>query len=75
MSFILFTDEHSPKCRKAIGQTTIDAHPTIPSTALQIYQCADCGPVMTKMTLLLPKKPANKQVTWIASVTSLGCAR
>jgi hypothetical protein len=59
MSFVLFTDEPCPKCQRPIGQTTIDPHPSIP--ALQIYACADCGPIKTKMISLTPRKSSPKK--------------
>ena len=60
MSLTLFIDEPCPKCRKPIRQTTIDVHPTNRDLALHIYECADCGPVKTKIISLKPKKPSAK---------------
>ena len=55
MSLTLFIDEPCPKCRKPIRQTTIDVHPTNRDLPLHIYECADCGPVKTKIISLKPK--------------------
>jgi uncharacterized Zn finger protein len=56
MSFVLFTDEPCPKCQKSIRRTTIDHHPSMPATALQIYECTDCGTVKTIALSLRPGK-------------------
>jgi hypothetical protein len=58
MSFMLFVDDTCPKCRKPIKQTTIELHPTRRDLALHNFQCADCGPVKTKIISLKPEKPS-----------------
>ena len=60
MPLILFTDEPCPNCRKPIKQTTITLHPTLPDVALHNYECADCGPVKTKVISLMPNKQSDK---------------
>jgi len=62
MSLMLFIDVPCPKCQRTIRHTIIDIHPTIPSAALQTYECADCGPVKTKIISLEPNKLANQKV-------------
>ena len=57
MSLTLFINEPCPRCRKSIRQTTIDLHPTNTDIALHNYECADCGPVKTKIISLKSKKP------------------
>ena len=54
MSLNLFSDEPCPRCRKPIRQTTVGLHPTNPDIALHNYECADCGPVKTRILLQKP---------------------
>ena len=58
MSLTLFNDEPCPRCRKPIRQTTIELHPTNRDLALHNYECAECGPVKTKIISLKPDRPA-----------------
>ena len=58
MSLNLFSDEPCPRCRKPIRQTTIELHPTNRALALHNYECAECGPVKTKIISLKPNKTA-----------------
>jgi hypothetical protein len=62
MSFTLYTDEPCPRCQKPIRQTTVSLHPSLPDIALHDYECADCGPVKTKMISLTPTNPADRKV-------------
>jgi hypothetical protein len=57
MSLTLFINEPCPRCQKPIRQTTVGLHPTNPDIALHNYECADCGPVKTKIISLKSKKP------------------
>lgn len=58
MSFTMFLSEMCPRCRKPITQTVIEAHPSRPDLALQNFECADCGPVKTKIYSLKPGEPS-----------------
>ena len=55
MPFILYVDDNCPKCRKPTMQALVELHPTNPDLALQNFECADCGPVKTKIISLTPK--------------------
>jgi hypothetical protein len=46
-----------PRCRKPIRLATIKPHPTRPDEALHSLECADCGPVKTKVLPLRPGGP------------------
>lgn len=43
-----------PKCFKDIAIATIEPHATKPDTALHNFNCAVCGPVLTKIIALQP---------------------
>jgi C4-type Zn-finger protein len=58
MSFTLYVDDTCPKCRKPTMQAVVELHPTNPELALQNFECADCGPVKTKIISLKPREPA-----------------
>jgi hypothetical protein len=55
MSLILSSGEICPKCRKPLMQGVVEAHPSRRDLALHNFQCADCGPVKTKIIPLTPK--------------------
>jgi hypothetical protein len=59
MSLILSSGEICPKCRKPSMQGVVEAHPSRRDVALHNFQCADCGPVKTKIISLTSK--ADKQ--------------
>jgi hypothetical protein len=62
MSLILSSGEICPKCRKPLMQGVVEAHPSRRDLALHNFQCADCGPVKTKILTLTPKtdsRPAH----------------
>jgi hypothetical protein len=58
MPFTLYVDDRCPKCRKPTMQAVVELHPTNPDLALQNFECADCGPVKTKIISLKPCAPA-----------------
>jgi hypothetical protein len=60
MSLNSFSEEPCPRCRKPIRQTTIELHPTNRELALHNYECAECGPVKTKIISLNPNETAPK---------------
>ena len=41
--------ETCPKCREPISIATIERHRTPADLALHNFECAQCGPVMTKL--------------------------
>jgi len=54
MTFSLSFNDTCPKCHKPIMQAVIESHPSNPDLALQNFECADCGPVKTKIHSLKP---------------------
>jgi len=54
MSFDLFTNDTCPKCRKPIKLTDVARHPTRRDLAVHKFECADCGPVATKILFREP---------------------
>jgi ssDNA-binding Zn-finger/Zn-ribbon topoisomerase 1 len=58
MSFTLYVDDTCPKCRKPTMQAVVELHPTNPDLALQNFECAECGPVKTKVILLKSGTPS-----------------
>jgi len=52
MPLTLFVDDTCPKCRKTIMQSFIESHPTRSELALHKLQCADCGPIETRVISL-----------------------
>jgi hypothetical protein len=56
MSLTLFIGETCPKCHKPIMQAVIGPHPTRRDLALQNFECAECGPVKTKIYSLKPRE-------------------
>jgi hypothetical protein len=52
MSIDLFMNDTCPKCRKPIGLKTITPHPNRRDLALRNFECADRGPVKTRILLL-----------------------
>jgi len=57
MSLTMFYRETCPKCHKPMMQAVIEPHPTRGDLALQNFECADCGPVRTKIYSLRPGEP------------------
>jgi ssDNA-binding Zn-finger/Zn-ribbon topoisomerase 1 len=55
MTFTLYVGDNCPKCRKPTMQAVVQLHPTNPDLALQSFECAECGPVKTKIISLTPK--------------------
>ena len=49
MSFDLFMDDTCPKCRKPLRLAVIEPHATRRDLAVHKFDCADCGPVRTKI--------------------------
>lgn len=45
-----------PRCGKPVRLATIEPHPTRNDVALHNYECADCGPVRTKIIPLRNEK-------------------
>jgi hypothetical protein len=50
MSLVLSSGEICPRCRKPLMQGVVEAHPSRRDLALHNFQCADCGPVKTRLT-------------------------
>jgi hypothetical protein len=50
MSLVLSSGEICPRCRKPLMQGVVEAHPSRRDLALHNFQCADCGPVRTRLT-------------------------
>jgi hypothetical protein len=59
MSFALSVNDTCPRCHKPIMQAVIEPHPSNHDLALQNFECADCGPVKTKIYSLKP--PAQSE--------------
>jgi hypothetical protein len=57
MPLVLSTGEICPKCRKPTLQGVVEAHPSRRDLALHNFQCADCGPIKTKIISLKPGGP------------------
>jgi hypothetical protein len=55
MSLVLSRGEVCPKCRNAVMQSVVEAHPSRHDIALHNFECADCGPIKTKVISLKPK--------------------
>ncbi len=55
MSLILSSGEVCPKCRKPLMQGVVEAYPSRRDIAFHNFQCADCGPIRTKVLSLTPK--------------------
>jgi hypothetical protein len=55
MSLVLSSGEICPRCRKPLMQGVVEAYPSRRDPALHNFQCADCGPVKTKIISLTPK--------------------
>jgi hypothetical protein len=55
VSLVLSSGEICPRCRKPLMQGVVEAHPSRRDLALHNFQCADCGPVKTKIISLTPK--------------------
>jgi hypothetical protein len=51
-----------PKCHKPIAIATIALHPDRPGLALHNFNCAACGPVMTKVLPIAPERTARAAV-------------
>ena len=62
MPFTLYVDYICPKCRKPTMQAVVELHPTNPDLALQNFECAECGPVKTKIISLMPKTDFSPHV-------------
>jgi hypothetical protein len=54
MSIDLSMNDTCPKCRKPIRQTTITPHPSRRDLVIHNFECADCGPVKSRILLLKP---------------------
>jgi hypothetical protein len=57
MSLTLFIDDICPKCHQPMMQAIIEPHPSRRDLAFQNFECADCGPVKTKVLYLKPGAP------------------
>ena len=55
------SDIACPKCQKRISYATVEPHPTRADFVHHNYECANCGPVMTKVVSLREdaEKPAQ----------------
>ena len=53
-----FVPTNYRKCGKPITQTSVELHPSRRDLALHNFQCADCGPVKTKIISLKPDEPS-----------------
>ena len=53
MSLNMFYRETCPKCHQPMMQAIIEPHPSRRDLALENFECADCGPVKTKVLSLL----------------------
>jgi hypothetical protein len=51
-----------PNCHKPTLQAVIEPHPTNREIALQNFDCANCGPVRTKILSL--KTPTLEMAAW-----------
>jgi hypothetical protein len=56
MVFVLPSDEICPKCRKSALHSTIESHPSRRDIAFHKLECANCGPMQTKVISLKPGK-------------------
>jgi hypothetical protein len=54
MSIDLSMNDTCPKCCKPIRRTTVKPHPTRRDLAIHKFECADCGPVKTRILLQKP---------------------
>src|ERR1700675_2476688 len=54
-SYTPITDAKADDWRGGFGQGAIEVHPSRRDLALHNFQCADCGPVKTKIISLTPK--------------------
>jgi hypothetical protein len=54
MSIGLFMNDTRPKCCKPIRRTTVQLHRTRRDLAIHKFECADCGPVKTRILLQKP---------------------
>jgi hypothetical protein len=57
MSYDTFIDEICPRCHKPVKPAVIEPHPTRRDLALQNFECANCGPIKTKVISLKPGVP------------------
>jgi hypothetical protein len=57
MAFTLDVYDACPKCRKATMRAVVQLHSTNPNLALQNFECAECGPVRTKILSIKPSVP------------------
>jgi hypothetical protein len=64
MSIDLFMNDTCPKCRKPIRRTTVTPHPTRRELAIHSFECADCGPVKTKIISVKPNKSSAEVAAW-----------
>ena len=63
MAFTLFYNDTCPRCRKPLMRGVVEPHPSRPDLALNNFQCANCGPVKTKIISLEPNKPSPERRT------------
>jgi hypothetical protein len=59
MSLIFQLNDPCPKCGRSKLQAVIEAHPSRTDIALHNFNCADCGPVKTKVLSLKPLARAD----------------
>jgi hypothetical protein len=57
MVLVLSSSEVCPKCRKALMQGSVEAHPSRRDIAYHNFECADCGPIKTKVLSLKSGEP------------------
>jgi hypothetical protein len=54
MSFTTSFNDTCPKCHKSIMRAVFESHPSNRDLALQNFECAECGPIKTKILSLKP---------------------
>jgi hypothetical protein len=57
MPLVLSAGEVCPKCRKPTLQGVVEAHPSRRDIALHNFECANCGPIRTKVVSLKRGEP------------------
>jgi RNase P subunit RPR2 len=57
MSLVLSRGEICPKCHEPLMQAVVEAHPSRRDIAYHNFECADCGPIKTKVISLNRDEP------------------
>jgi hypothetical protein len=74
MSLIFHLNDPCPKCGKPTMQAEIELHPTRSDLAVHNFQCANCGPVKSKILSLKPP-PRRSEVVARRQARSTGSGR